>query len=106
MARPNWDGISEASQLLKEVLSEQGLSEAVETRVRRAHQILSLKVDGAMPKEEFRELRRQLGRTQEDLALDLGKRLRQISRYENGEVPIPASIAEKLRELCDRIKQG
>lgn len=99
MARPNWDGIAEATMLLQEVLEEKGLTAAVESRVRKAIGILSLKVDGAMPREEFRELRKKLGRTQEDLASDLGKRTRTISRYESGDVPIPAAVAQALRDL-------
>ncbi|WP_416211175.1 helix-turn-helix domain-containing protein [Nitrospirillum sp. BR 11828] len=55
-----------------------------------------------MSRDEFVALRKSLGRTQEDLAHDLGKRVRQIARYESGEVPIPAPVAQALKELVQK----
>lgn len=99
MARPSWDGVADACALLREALAVDGLPTSASAPIQRALAILSSKVDGAMSKEEFREIRRSIGRTQEDLASDLGVRTRTISRYENGEVPIPAAIAAAVKAL-------
>jgi len=99
MARPRSDGVKEACDLLRHVLANPGLPSSAKTQIEQAIGILAPRVDGAMSKEEFRERRRIIGRTQEDLASDLGVRTRTISRYENGEVPIPAAIAEAIKAL-------
>lgn len=100
MARPKRDGIVEAAQLLKETLSDDQLSDASRARIVAAYNVLTTKVPGAMSPDEFISLRKTLGRTQEDLAQDLGRRVRQIARYESGEVPIPALVAQMLKELA------
>ncbi|TWB25723.1 helix-turn-helix domain-containing protein [Nitrospirillum bahiense] len=102
MARPKRDGIAEVAQLLREVLADDRLPEEARTRLSTAYEILAAKVTGAMSKDEFVALRKSLGRTQEDLAQDLGKRVRQIARYESGEVPIPVLVAQMLKELADK----
>ncbi|TWB10077.1 helix-turn-helix protein [Nitrospirillum amazonense] len=88
--------------MLKEALADDRLPEEARARISLAHEILAAKVAGAMSRDEFIALRKSLGRTQEDLAHDLGKRVRQIARYESGEVPIPAPVAQVLRELAEK----
>lgn len=99
MARPKRDGIAEAVQLLRETLEDNQLPAVSRDRIEAAYNALTTKAAGAMSADEFVAMRRLLGRTQEDLAQDLGRRVRQIARYEGGEVPIPALVAQALKDL-------
>ena len=51
-----------------------------------------------MNKEEFKELRKKLGRTQEELSSQFGVTARTVSRYETGKYPIPWWIAERMED--------
>ena len=48
-----------------------------------------------MNKEEFKAIRKELGRTQLDLASQLGVSLKTISRYELGETKIPGCVESR-----------
>lgn len=56
-----------------------------------------------MKNEEFKSIRKKLGRTQEELSIQLGVTARTISRYETGKYPIPWWIAERMEGT--RIKE-
>ena len=49
-----------------------------------------------MNKEEFKAIRKELGRTQLDLASQLGVSLKTISRYELGETKIPGCVESMM----------
>ena len=49
-----------------------------------------------MNKDDFKVIRKSLGRTQKDLGEQLGVTARTISRYEAGKYPIPWWIAERI----------
>ncbi len=56
-----------------------------------------------MNKEEFKAIRKELGRTQAEIGVQLGVTVRTISRYEAGEYPIPHWIGDRMEG--DTIKE-
>jgi DNA-binding transcriptional regulator YiaG len=56
-----------------------------------------------MTPDEFKSARLSIGLTQIKLGqIHLGKSLRTVRRYEQGQVEIPALVAEKMAELVKR----
>jgi DNA-binding XRE family transcriptional regulator len=55
-----------------------------------------------MKSEEFKSIRKELDRTQEELSHQLGVTARTISRYETGKYPIPWWISDRMED--SRIK--
>ena len=56
---------------------------------------------GALSPTDFRRLRKAAGLSQEALARQLGRTLRQVARYEQGHTTVPHWIADRLRELAN-----
>jgi transcriptional regulator with XRE-family HTH domain len=55
-----------------------------------------------MKGRHFRKLRRGLGRTQAQLADDIGVAANTVARYERDELAIPEPVARLLKRLADQ----
>jgi len=55
------------------------------------------KVKTAMTAETFRRIRETLGKTQVEMANDLGCNPTQVSRWERGLAPIRRAVAEQMK---------
>lgn len=75
------------------------LTPGQQRRLEEATRMLQTHSLDALSAEEFRDIRRQAGFSQETLARELNRTVRQVARYESGRTPIPFGIARRMAAL-------